>query len=172
MGIAMRGLAMKPKIGVYLTRDVAKLLKLAVKRSGATKSDIVNEALLRHLGLPRSESDPNEAVLHRLNCLANGIRRLHRDVAIMTETLALHIRQFLMIVSPVPTSEQQEAKRLGRERYEVFLRQVAKRIASDKGMVLEVMERIAETNGDRLVPPIGDGAIQRDASQQQVASHG
>ncbi len=40
---------MKPKIGVYLTNDVAKLLKLAVKRSGATKSDIVNEALARFL---------------------------------------------------------------------------------------------------------------------------
>lgn len=163
---------MKPKIGVYLTRDVAKLLKLAVKQSGTTKSDIVNEALVRHLGPPRPESDPNQAVLHRLNGLANGIRRLHRDVAIITETLALHIRQFLLIAPPVPASEQQEAERLGRERYEVFLRQVAKRIASDRGMVLEVMERIAEANGDPLVPPMGDDAMQRRASQQLEASHG
>ena len=50
---------MKPKIGVYLTNDVAKLLKLAVRRSGATKSDIVNEALSRLLD-PPPEKDPDE----------------------------------------------------------------------------------------------------------------
>jgi hypothetical protein len=113
---------MKPKIGVYLTSDVAKLLRLAARRSGATRSDIVNEAVARYLD-PPPESDPNEAVLQRLDGLAKAIRRLRRDVEIMTETLALHIRQFLTITSPVPKSEQQEAERLGRERYEVFVRQ-------------------------------------------------
>ena len=43
----------------------------------------------------------------------------------MAETLALHIRQFLMITPPVPKSEQDAAMKLGRERYEVFVRQIA-----------------------------------------------
>ena len=56
---------MKPKIGVYLTDDVAKLLKAAVRRSSETKSDIVNEALLRLLD-PQPEKDPGGEVLRRL----------------------------------------------------------------------------------------------------------
>lgn len=47
---------MKPKIGIYLTDDVAKRLKIAARRPGATKSGIVNEALDGFLG-PAREKD-------------------------------------------------------------------------------------------------------------------
>lgn len=152
---------MKPKIGVYLTSDVAKLLRLAARRSGATKSDIVNEAVARYLD-PPPESDPNEAVLQRLDRLAKAIRRLHRDVEIMTETLAIHIRQFLMITPPVPKSEQQEAERLGCERYEVFVRQIARRVASDQGLITDVMRRIVETHPDLVAEAVAE-ARKRNA---------
>ena len=158
---------MKLKIGVYLTDDVAKLLKRAVKQSGATKSDIVNEALARFLA-PAPENDPAEAVLHRLVGLAKAIRHLQRDVEIVAETLALHIRQFLMITPPVLESEQQEAEKLGRERYAFFIAQIAKRINSDRGLVSEVMDRIAQTR-----PGMVNSAMPPDASQPlEAASHG
>ena len=53
-------------------QDVAKLLQLAVKRSGVTKSDIVNEALSRLLD-PPPENDPREDVLRRLDRMTKGI---------------------------------------------------------------------------------------------------
>jgi hypothetical protein len=163
---------MKPKIGVYLTTDVAKLLKLAVMRSGATKSDIVNEALARLLD-PPPENDPREDVLRRLDRMAKRIRRIHRDVEIVAETLALHIRQFLMITPPVPKVDQDAAMKLGRERYEVFIEQIAKRVASDSGMVQEIMEKIAETHGGRFTQPTGNGAMSPDASRPfEATSHG
>lgn len=158
---------MKLKIGVYLTDDVAKLLKRAVKQSGATKSDIVNEALARFLD-PAPENDPAEAVLRRLDGLAKAIRRLHRDVEIVAETLALHVRQFLMITPPVPKSEQQEAEKLGRERYEFFIAQIAKRITSDRGLVSEVMDRIAQTRSG-----MANATKPPDVSQPlEASSHG
>ena len=163
---------MKPKIGVYLTTDVARLLKLAVKRTGATKSDIVNEALVRLLD-PPPRTDPRDDVLRRLDRMAKGIRRIHRDVEIVAETLALHIRQFLMITPPVPKVDQDAAMKLGRERYEVFIEQIAKRVASDSGMVEEIMEKIAETNGDRVTQPPGSGAMPPDASRPlEATAHG
>ena len=163
---------MKPKIGVYLTDDVAKRLKVAVSRSGATKFDIVNEALLRFLD-PAPEREPGDEVLRRLDRLAKGIRRVHRDVEIVAETLALHIRQFLMITPPVPKDEQDAAMKRGRERYEVFVAQIAKRVASDSGMVEEIMEMIAETRGDRFTQPMGNDAMPPDTSQPlEAAAHG
>jgi hypothetical protein len=162
---------MKPKIGVYLTNDVAKLLKLAVKRSGATKSDIVNEALARFLD-PQPEKDPGGEVLLRLDRQAKVLRRIHRDVEIVSETLALHVRQFLMITPPVPKVDQEAAAKLGRERYAVFVAQITKRVASDDGMVAEIMERIAETHGDRFAGPTGNGAMPPNISRPSEASHG
>jgi hypothetical protein len=162
---------MKPKIGVYLTDDVAKLLRAAVRRSGETKSDIVNEALLRLLD-PPAETDPGGEVLRRLDGLAKRIRRTHRDVEIVAEILALHIRQFLMITPPVPKVEQDAAMKRGRERYEVFLGQIAKRIASDNGMVEEIMEIIAETHGDRFKQPMSNDAMPPNSHPLGVAAHG
>ena len=158
---------MKPKIGVYLTDDVAKLLKAAVRRSGATKSDTVNEALLRLLD-PPPEKDPGGEVLRRLDGLAKRIRRTHRDVEIVAETLALHIRQFLMITPPVPKVEQDAAMKLGRERYEVFLGQIAKRIASDNCMVEEIMEILA----DRFKQPMSNDAMPPNSQSLRAAAHG
>jgi hypothetical protein len=163
---------MKPKIGVYLTTDVAKLLKLAVKRSGATKSDIVNEALARFLD-PQPEKDPGGEVLLRLARQAKLLRRIHRDVEIVAETLALYIRQFLMITPPVPKIDQDAAMKLGRERYEVFIEQIAKRVASDSGMVQEIMEKIAETHEDRFGQPTGNGATPPGTARpSEAAAHG
>jgi hypothetical protein len=163
---------MKPKIGVYLTKDVAKRLQVAVKRSGATKSDIVNEALSRFLD-PPPENDRREDVLRRLDRMAKGIRRIHRDVEIVAETLALHIRQFLMITPPVPKDDQDAALKLGRERYKIFIAQIARRVASDSGMVEEIMEKIAKTHGGRFTQPTGNGAMPPDTAQpSEAAAHG
>ena len=162
---------MKAKIGVYLIDDVAKLLTAAVRRSGATKSDIVNEALWRFLD-PPSEKDPGGEVLRRLDGFANRLRRIHRDGEIMAETLALHIRQFLMITPPVPKIDQDAAMKLGRERYEVFIAQIAKRVASDGGMVEEIMDKIAETHGDRFTQPTGNDAKPHNSRPLETAAHG
>ena len=132
---------MKTKIGVYLTKDVAKQLKAAVRRTGATKSDIVNEALARLLDVAPVK-DPGDEVLRRLTGLARSLRRIHREVEVVAETLALHVRQFLMITPPLPESDRHEAEKLGCERYRVFLAQVAKRITSDTGMVSEIMQTV------------------------------
>jgi len=162
---------MKPKIGVYLTDDVAKLLKAAVRRSGATKSDMVNEALLRFLD-PPPEKDPVGEVLRRLDGLAKRIRRTHRDVEIVAEILALHIRQFLMITPPVPKVEQDVAMNRGRERYEVFLGQIAKRIASDNGMVEEIMEILLKRHGDRFKQAMSNDPMPPNSQPLGVAAHG
>ena len=163
---------MKLKIGVYLTDDVAKLLKAAVRRSGATKSDIVNEALSRLLD-PAPEKDAGGEVLRRLDRLAKRIRRIHRDVEIVAETLALHIRQFLMITPSVPKDEQDAVMKLGRERYEIFVAQIAKRVASDSDMVEEIMEKVAETHGDWFARPTGNVAMSPNTPKPlEATSHG
>lgn len=162
---------MKTKIGVYLTNDVAKQLRKAVRRTGATKSDIVNEALARLLDAAH-EKDPGEEVLNRLNGMARSLRRIHREVEVVAETLALHVRQFLMITPPLPERERRAAEKLGRDRYQVFARQIAKRITSDSGMVSEIMQRVAEINQGRVTPPMTKdavGKVPNDGAPNQIS---
>src|SRR4029453_17092379 len=64
----------------------------------------------------------------RLDDLDKTIAPFCRDVAILAETLALFVRYFLTITPVLPESEQESARRLGRERFEVFVPQVGQRL--------------------------------------------
>ena len=162
---------MTTKIGVYLTDDVAKLLRIAARRPGATKSSIVNEALLRLLD-PAPEKDRGAEVIDRLRGLAKKHRQLHREVEVVTESFALFVRYFLTITPPLPQSEQHAANILGRKRYAVFVKQIAKRIASDRNLISEVMRTIVATHPNRVTRPTADDAMPQYTSPLEEASHG
>ncbi len=163
---------MKRKIGVYLTDDVAKRLRVAVRRPGLTKSGIVNEALRRFFE-HTPEKEPGEEVLGRLRWLAKRLRQVHRDVEIVAETFALFVRYFLMINPPLPQSEQDAAEKLGRQRYEVFVKQIARRIASDRNLISDVMRTIVATHPDLVTRPMANDAVPQHPSQPlENASHG
>lgn len=153
---------MKTKIGIYLTDDVARRLDRAV-RAGGTKSDIVNAALERFLD-PASAKGPYAEVLARLDAQRNRLRRIGREVEVIAETFALFVRYFLMITPPLPESEQEEARQLGRARLEVFLKEVGRRVASDGGWVTDVMQSATQARGD------DDFRSQRPASATKPAS--
>lgn len=156
------GPAMTTKIGVYLTDDVAKQLRVAVRRPGVTKSSIVNAALRRFLD-PAPVKEHGEEVLERLRRLAKKHRQLHREVQVVVEMMALFVRYFLTINPPLPESEQNAAEMRGRERYAVFVRQIARRIASDSRLVSDVMETIVTTRPD-LVACAAAKAAQHDTA--------
>lgn len=158
--MAMR--AMTLKIGVYLTDDVARRFKVALKRSGATKAALVNEALARLLDPPPA-NDPGQEVLQALKALRKRVRYLQRDSWVAGEMLAQFIRYFLMITPPLSESEREAAEALGRERYEIFVRQIARRIGSDKGLIADVMRIVVENHPDLVARAVAE-AVARDRS--------
>jgi hypothetical protein len=137
---------MKTKIGIYLSADVARRFKVATRRRNATKSGLVNEALRRLFQPPAPEADRGDEILQLLTSLAKRLRRLQRELLVMTETLALFVRYSLMISPPIPESEREAAEALGRKRYEVFIREIAQRVTSDKGMIADVIRTIVRTH--------------------------
>ena len=136
---------MKTKIGIYLDLDVARSFKIALRQPGATKSKLVNQALRLYLS-PPPEPGPGDQVLRHLKGLAKRLRQLHRETEVVSETLALFVRYFLMITPPIQDDERPAAEVRGRERYVVFIREIAKRLASDKGMVADVICTIVRTH--------------------------
>jgi hypothetical protein len=91
------------KIGVYLTDDVARRFRVALKRSGMTKSALVNEALA-HLLDPLPANEPGQEELRVLSAVLKRVRQVQREGLVLTETLALFIRYFLMVTPPLPES--------------------------------------------------------------------
>jgi hypothetical protein len=157
-------LAMTLKIGVYLTDDVARLFWVALRRSGKTKSALVNEALARLLD-PRSANEPGQGDLRLLKTLLERVRSLQRETTVLTETLAMFIRYFLMLTPPLREHEREAAQTIGRQRYDVFVREIARRIVSDNGLITDVMRVIVETQ-----PELAARAVAEAAARERSAS--
>ena len=137
----------KKRINIYVERSLAlKFDSLAGRRKGS-KSALVEDAL-RTLLEPQPMPGVNDALGRRLDELNRTVARIDRDNAISTETLALFVRYFLTITPPLPQSEQEPARLLGRERFEVFVAEVGRRMAADRRLVSEVLESIAKNEPD------------------------
>jgi hypothetical protein len=136
----------KKRYAIYLSPVMARKLDFVGQAPGA-KSALIEEALRARLE-PEQVPGANEVIVRRLNELQRIVGGIGRDVAIATETLALFVRYFLTITPPLPQSEQEPARLLGKERFQVFIAQIGRRLAGDQRLVLEVLETIASNKPD------------------------
>src|SRR3954467_13435051 len=82
-----KGPTMKPRIGVYLSEQMAARLAAAAKRPGAIKSALVEAALAQFLG---SDDDVDIVpVDRRLSLISQQHEQLDRDLRIVIEPVAL-----------------------------------------------------------------------------------
>jgi len=157
---------MKKRFTIYLSQKVADRFDAVAKVLGA-KSALVEKALDRQLDPDRIQKH-DQALLRRMDGVVKGFAEVQRDVAIATETLSLYVRYFLTITPPVPKIDQEAARALGRERFQVFVAQVGRRLAGDHRLITEVLESIVATNPDRLADAIDDGPVKPRATSAEI----
>ena len=138
---------MKPRLNIHVTDDLFDKVETAAKRPGVTKAAIIEAALL---GFFSKEFDDQRdgALIRRLDRLTRQYDRLERNLTITTETLALFVRFFLTVTPPLPDADQDAARALGKERFEYFTSQLARRLAGGKNMIKEVLEEITAEEND------------------------
>jgi hypothetical protein len=132
----------KQRLCVNLTAQVAEQLELAAKRPGASKSTIIHAALDRFLSVDR-DLEAGITIARRLDRIGRQLDRLERDLSIVIETVGLHVRYHLSVTPRMADSEQEAARALGRDRFELFVNQVGRRLASGGGLIAEVIDRAA-----------------------------
>ncbi|MDA8258053.1 MAG: CopG family transcriptional regulator, partial [Betaproteobacteria bacterium] len=68
--------------------------------------------------------------------------KLERDQNILIETLALYVRYFLTVSTPVPEAHQEAARAQGRARFEQFIEQLGRHLLRGRSLVKDVVEEI------------------------------
>mgnify|MGYP003519494520 CR=1 FL=1 len=137
----------KKRYALYISRALASKFDHVAQQRHGSKSAMLEEALRLSLE-PQKVPGAEEVFVRRLDELHKVVGVVNRDVAIATETLSLFVRYFLTITPPLPAPEQDAARALGRQRFEVFVAQVGRRLASDNRLVSEVLESIAAHHRD------------------------
>ncbi|HML92961.1 CopG family transcriptional regulator [Methyloceanibacter sp.] len=121
---------MKPRFNLYFDEEVASQLEALAAKPGASKSAIVADAL-RHYVNRRGSHELDEALKIRLDRLSRESGLIRRDVQILTESLALFVRFYLTLNAHTPEPDK-AARAVGQERFQRFIDQVGRHIASGK----------------------------------------
>jgi hypothetical protein len=137
----------KKRYTLYLSRPLANKFDAVARVRNGAKSALFEEAMRDSLA-PKPMPGLDDGLTLRLNEIGRATKIIERDVALATETLSLFVRYFLTITPPLPMSEQEPARILGHERFEEFVAEIGRRIASDQRLVSEVLEAIAIQNPD------------------------
>lgn len=134
------------RLNLFIQPEHARRLdELAVKK-GVSKSSIVAAALASWLS-PDAGDQREAAIAKRLDRLSRQFDRLERDQNIQIETLALFVRYFLTVSTPVPEAHQDAAKAQGKARFEQFVEQLGRHLLRGRSLVKDVYEEIQPASG-------------------------
>ncbi len=131
---------MKIRQNLYLDREITDALEALAAGPGGNKSRLVNQALANWLAR-RASSQADDMFKVRLDRMSREQGRLARDLEVLLESFALFVRYQLIVTAPVPEGDT-AALALGRDRFEKFISQVGRQLASGKRTFLdpELME--------------------------------
>ena len=119
----------KKRYSILLSQEVAERFERVARLRHGCKSAVVEEALDRRLN-PEKYPLIDEALLRRLEEQARSLATLKRDLVVVAEMLSLFVRYFLTVTPPLGEREQQPARALGKERFQVFVTQIGRRLTS------------------------------------------
>jgi hypothetical protein len=134
----------RTRLNVFLEFEHARQLSQFAHMKGVSKSSVVAASLASFLS-PDSADQREAAIGRRLDRLSNQFERLERDQTILIETLALYVRYFLSVSTPVPESHQDAVRAQGKARFAKFVEQLAVHLQRGHSTVKDVLEEITPT---------------------------
>lgn len=146
------------RMNLFIQPDHAKRLDELATKKGVSKSSIVAAALASWLS-PDAGDQREAAMAKRLDRLSRQFERLERDQNIHIETLALFVRYFLTVSTPVPEAHQDAAKAQGKVRFEQFIEQLGRHLLRGRSLFKDLVEEI-QPDAARLAK----AALQEDRS--------
>jgi len=161
----------RQRLNIFLERDHARRLDELAAMKGLSKSSIIAAALSSYLS-PDSGDQREAAIAKRLDRLSRQYDKLDRDQNIMIETLALYVRYFLTVSTPVPEAHQDAARAQGRMRFEQFIEQLGRHLLRGRSLVKDVYEEIQPDDGQFFGPDASGGAPEEDDRPSSPARGG
>ncbi|ALY42807.1 CopG family transcriptional regulator [Burkholderia vietnamiensis] len=129
------------RLNLFIQPEHAQRLDELAAKKGVSKSSIVAAALASWLS-PDAADQREAAIAKRLDRLSRQAERMERDQNIAIETLALFIRYYLTVSTPVPEAHQDAARAQGKARFEQFVEQLGRHLLRGRSLVRDVVEEL------------------------------
>jgi hypothetical protein len=133
---------MKERRNLYFDSDLSRRLDDMAAKPGTSKSAIIEDAFRAYLDHHGAE-ELIDRLAPRLDRLTTHLNRIERSQRVLIESVALYIRFHFSILPPLADADQAAGRALAQERYQAFIEQVGRKLATQRGMTEEILERAA-----------------------------
>lgn len=131
----------RTRMNVYFDPDLLRQVDALSLRRQVSKSAIIEAAVASFLSGDTSER--LEAVMsRRLDKIGRQVDTLDEDVAVLGETLSLFVHFWLTMTPPLPESAKQSARIKGNERFEGFMQNLGRRLATGDRFLKEISREV------------------------------
>lgn len=121
---------MKVRQNLYLDREIGEALEALAAGATGNKSRLANDALRDWLAR-RGRKEVDDLLRPRLDRISREIALVRRDVEVLLESFSLFVRHQLTVTAPLPEGDAAAAA-VARERFEKFIAQVGRQLASSR----------------------------------------
>ena len=139
---------MRQRHALYLSQAMSERLQVVSETHRLSKSQILETALQRYLANDHT-AQPNDLRDLQQQATTRSLRRLERDLAIVSELMATFVRYFVTITPPLPESEHAAARALGQLRFEQVIAEIARRLRTDRSLMARVMAKLDDSRVHR-----------------------
>jgi hypothetical protein len=141
----------RTQIHPHLSADLGKRLRAYATGKGASQGSVVQAALTKYL----DDANDGTLIMRRLDRLSGAVARLHRDVRVVAEALAVFVQLWLAHTPRITDSEKSRAERAALARFAQFTEHVATRIASGRSVISELVREDDGSDADAVGPAPG-----------------
>ena len=147
----------RSRLNLYVQPAHAKRLTELATMRGLSKSAIVAAALASFLS-PDGVDQREAVIARRLDRLTHQFDLLERDQTILIEMVALFIRHYLTVSTPVPPAHQEAVRAQGRARFEQFVEQLGRHLHRGHSLARRLTDELGADG--REYAKAADDAVQ------------
>lgn len=161
----------KKRYTICLSEPLARKFDLVAGRHRRARSALVEEAL-RALLEPPQYPGIDDAAVQALDDWQMAIADMELQRKLLSETLAVFVREFLTFTPAMPESGWEAARRLGSARYTDLVAEVGRRLAGDDDFVAEILAIKVPLQPEGVATASGDGSPNGNNGHEQPLPEG
>lgn len=148
----------RTQVHPYLPPELGHRLRTFAARRGSSQGSVIETALTRYF----DDANEGAVIIRRLDRMARAVGRVHRDVTVVADALAVYVKLWLAHTPPVIESDKPKAERSAVARFAQFTEHVAAKVASGRSVISEVAPEHDTREQDASAPD--GGVTERDRS--------
>ena len=124
----------RSQIHPRLSADLGKRLRTFAAGKGSSQNSVVQAALVKYL----DDANDGTLIIRRVDRLARAVGRVHRDVTVLADALAVYVQVWLAHTPRIADGDRPAAERVALARFAQFTEHVAARVASGKSVMTDL----------------------------------